>query len=86
MGSGTCCAGFLLDTLHLALRSRLIGSSRRQKLLERLAPEIADMRDALQVVVDEVEVSKLNFGAVFGLVIEVSEEKRQELATRPKGE
>ena len=23
VGSGTCCAGFLLDTLHLALRSCL---------------------------------------------------------------
>ena len=58
--------------------------AKRQELLERLAPEIADMRAALQAVVDEVEASKLNdnehFGAVFGRVIEVSEEKRQELA------
>jgi tetratricopeptide (TPR) repeat protein len=58
--------------------------AKRQKLLERLAPEIADMRAALQAVVAEVEASKLNdnehFGAVFGRVIEVSEEKRQELA------
>ena len=29
VGSWTCCVGFLLDTLHLALRSRLLGSSRR---------------------------------------------------------
>jgi tetratricopeptide (TPR) repeat protein len=58
--------------------------AKRQDLLERLAPEIADMRAALQAVVAEVEASKLNdnehFGAVFGRVIEVSEEKRQELA------
>ena len=58
--------------------------AKRQELLERLAPEIADMRAALQAVVAEVEASKLNdnehFGAVFGRVIEVSEEKRQELA------
>ena len=59
--------------------------AKRQELLERLAPEIADMRAALQAVVAaEVEASKLNdnehFGTVFGRVIEVSEEKRQELA------
>jgi len=58
--------------------------AKRQELLERLAPEIADMRAALQAVVAEVEASKLNdnehFGAVFGRVIEVSEEKRQEVA------
>ena len=58
--------------------------AKRQELRERLAPEIADMRAALQAVVAEVEASKLNdnehFGAVFGRVIEVSEEKRQELA------
>ena len=58
--------------------------AKRQELLERLAPEIEDMRAALQAVVAEVEASKLNdnehFGAVFGRVIEVSEEKRQELA------
>jgi tetratricopeptide (TPR) repeat protein len=42
------------------------------------------MRAALQAVVAEVETSKLNdnehFGTVFGRVIEVSEEKRQEVA------
>ena len=58
--------------------------AKRQELLERLAPEIADMRAALQAVVAEAEASKLNdnehFGAVFGRVIEVSEKKRQELA------
>ena len=58
--------------------------AKRQELLERLAPEIADMRAALQAVVAEVEASKLNdnehFGTVFGRVIEVSEEKRQEVA------
>jgi tetratricopeptide (TPR) repeat protein len=58
--------------------------AKRQELLERLAPEIADIRAALQAVVVEVEASKLNdnehFGAVFGRVIEVSEEKRRELA------
>ena len=58
--------------------------AKRQELLERLAPEIAGMRAALQAVVADVEASKLNdnelFGAVFARVIEVSEEKRQELA------
>ena len=58
--------------------------AKRQELLERLAPAIADMRAALQAVVAEVEASKLNdneqFGTIFGRVIEVSEEKRQELA------
>ena len=58
--------------------------AKRQELLERLAPKIADMRAALQAVVAEVEASKLNdnehFGTVFGRVIEVSEEKRQEVA------
>ena len=58
--------------------------AKRQELLERLAPEIADMRAALQAVVAEVEASKLNdneqFGTIFGRVIEVSEEKRQEVA------
>ena len=42
------------------------------------------MRAALQAVVAEVEASKLNdneqFGTIFGRVIEVSEEKRQEVA------
>jgi hypothetical protein len=73
--------------------------AKRQELLERLSPKIADMRAALQAVVGlqrglarstcsslslRVEASKRNdnehFGAVFGRVIEVSEEKRQELA------
>jgi tetratricopeptide (TPR) repeat protein len=58
--------------------------AKRQELLERLAPKIADMRAALQAVVAETEASKLNdntkFGSVFGRVIEVSEEKRRQLA------
>ena len=58
--------------------------AKRQELLERLAPKIADMRAALQAVVAETQASKLNdntkFGSVFGRVIEVSEEKHPELA------
>jgi len=73
-----------LTQLALSLECDVRHWAKRQELLERLAPEIADMSAALQAVVAEVEASKLNdnehFGDVFGRVIEVSEEKRQELA------
>jgi tetratricopeptide (TPR) repeat protein len=58
--------------------------AKRQELLERLAQDIEDMRTVLQAVVAETVASELNdnehFGVVFGRVIEVSEDKRRELA------
>ncbi len=58
--------------------------AKRQELLVRLAREIEDMRTALQAVVAEIVPSELNdnehFCEVFGRVIEVSEEKRRQLA------